>query len=145
VSSQSPHDALVGSCYSHHTSRSLVHSSPRFAAVHPAPYYFPWRLFVDFIAFAAFAHASRPSSPHRHLRHSVQMYPSTTQFFSSRASRIDHLSTLPQQLSTNEIVAMKKIRLEDDDEGVPSTALREVSVLMELGQSTGYGSDSVVR
>ncbi|KAL8283788.1 hypothetical protein RQP46_005220 [Phenoliferia psychrophenolica] len=50
------------------------------------------------------------------------------------------------QLSTNTIVAMKKIRLEvDDDEGVPSTALREVSVLMELGQSTSHGSECVVR
>ena len=40
---------------------------------------------------------------------------------------------------------MKKIRLEDDDEGVPSTALREVSVLMELGESQGPGADNVVR
>jgi cyclin-dependent kinase len=40
---------------------------------------------------------------------------------------------------------MKKIRLEDDDEGVPSTALREVSVLMELGQSQHAGSESIVK
>lgn len=40
---------------------------------------------------------------------------------------------------------MKKIRLEDDDEGVPSTALREVSVLMELGQSQHRGSESIVK
>jgi hypothetical protein len=40
---------------------------------------------------------------------------------------------------------MKKIRLEDDDEGVPSTALREVSVLMELGQSEARGSECVVK
>lgn len=40
---------------------------------------------------------------------------------------------------------MKKIRLEDDEEGVPSTALREVSVLMELGQSTSKGSECVVK
>lgn len=40
---------------------------------------------------------------------------------------------------------MKKIRLEDDDEGVPSTALREVSVLMELGQSSHKGSESIVK
>jgi len=33
---------------------------------------------------------------------------------------------------TKEIVALKKIKLEDVDEGVPSTALREVSVLKEL-------------
>ncbi len=33
---------------------------------------------------------------------------------------------------TNEIVALKKIRLEADDEGVPSTALREVSILLSL-------------
>lgn len=34
--------------------------------------------------------------------------------------------------STNQIVAMKKIRLEDKDEGVPSTAIREISLLKEL-------------
>jgi serine/threonine protein kinase len=33
---------------------------------------------------------------------------------------------------TGEIVALKKIRLESEDEGVPSTAIREVSVLKEL-------------
>jgi cyclin-dependent kinase len=30
------------------------------------------------------------------------------------------------------IVAMKKIRLDQEDDGVPSTALREISVLKEL-------------
>ncbi|GAA5973107.1 hypothetical protein JCM21900_001128 [Sporobolomyces salmonicolor] len=50
-----------------------------------------------------------------------------------------------KQLQTGQIVAMKKIRLEDDDEGVPSTALREVSVLMELGQSAHRGSECVVK
>ncbi|CAD5122471.1 DgyrCDS10894 [Dimorphilus gyrociliatus] len=33
---------------------------------------------------------------------------------------------------TNEIVAMKKIRLENEDEGIPSTAIREISMLREL-------------
>ncbi len=33
---------------------------------------------------------------------------------------------------TNEIVALKKIRLENTDEGIPSTAIREISVLQEL-------------
>ena len=33
---------------------------------------------------------------------------------------------------TNQIVALKKIRLENEDEGVPSTAIREISVLKEL-------------
>lgn len=33
---------------------------------------------------------------------------------------------------TNTVVAMKKIRLEGDDEGVPSTAIREISLLKEL-------------
>eukprot|EP00123_Amoebidium_parasiticum_P001422 comp12503_c0_seq1/m.7461 comp12503_c0_seq1/g.7461 ORF comp12503_c0_seq1/g.7461 comp12503_c0_seq1/m.7461 type:complete len:296 (-) comp12503_c0_seq1:468-1355(-) len=33
---------------------------------------------------------------------------------------------------TGETVALKKIKLEGDDEGVPSTAIREVSALMEL-------------
>uniref|UniRef100_A0A6G1SF75 Cyclin-dependent kinase 1-A n=1 Tax=Aceria tosichella TaxID=561515 RepID=A0A6G1SF75_9ACAR len=33
---------------------------------------------------------------------------------------------------TNKIVALKKIRLENEDEGVPSTAMREISLLKEL-------------
>lgn len=31
--------------------------------------------------------------------------------------------------TTNEIVALKKIRLEHTDEGMPSTAIREIAVL----------------
>ncbi|KAM6956692.1 cyclin-dependent kinase 1 [Aplochiton taeniatus] len=34
--------------------------------------------------------------------------------------------------STGQIVAMKKIRLESEEEGVPSTAVREISLLKEL-------------
>mgnify|MGYP000270448700 FL=1 len=34
--------------------------------------------------------------------------------------------------ATGELVALKKIRLESDDEGVPSTAIREISLLKEL-------------
>jgi serine/threonine protein kinase len=33
---------------------------------------------------------------------------------------------------TGAVVALKKIRLEVEDEGVPSTALREISLLKEL-------------
>jgi len=33
---------------------------------------------------------------------------------------------------TNMIVALKKIRLEQEEEGVPSTAIREVALLKEL-------------
>lgn len=33
---------------------------------------------------------------------------------------------------TNETVALKKIRLENEEEGVPSTAIREISLLKEL-------------
>lgn len=33
---------------------------------------------------------------------------------------------------TAEYVALKKIRLETEDEGVPSTAIREISLLKEL-------------
>ncbi|KAJ2395273.1 Cyclin-dependent kinase 18 [Coemansia sp. RSA 2559] len=35
-------------------------------------------------------------------------------------------------LRTGATVAMKKIRLEVDDEGVPSTTIREISLLKEL-------------
>jgi serine/threonine protein kinase len=34
--------------------------------------------------------------------------------------------------NTGATVALKKIRLENEDEGVPSTAIREISVLKEL-------------
>ena len=33
---------------------------------------------------------------------------------------------------SGDIVALKKIRLEREDEGVPSTAIREISLLKEL-------------
>lgn len=33
---------------------------------------------------------------------------------------------------TNQLVALKKIKLENEDEGVPSTAMREISILKEL-------------
>lgn len=33
---------------------------------------------------------------------------------------------------TNEVVAIKKIRLEREDDGVPSTAIREISLLKNL-------------
>ena len=34
-----------------------------------------------------------------------------------------------RDLVTNEYVALKKIRLEKEDDGVPSTAIREISLL----------------
>lgn len=34
--------------------------------------------------------------------------------------------------NTGNVVALKKIRLESEEEGVPSTAIREISVLKEL-------------
>lgn len=37
-----------------------------------------------------------------------------------------------KEIKTNKLVALKKIRLEIEDEGVPSTALREISLLKEL-------------
>ena len=33
---------------------------------------------------------------------------------------------------TNEIIALKKIRLDTEDEGVPSTAIREIALLKEI-------------
>lgn len=44
-----------------------------------------------------------------------------------------------RDITTGEIVALKKIRLEAEDEGVPSTAIREISLLKELKD------DNVVR
>lgn len=37
-----------------------------------------------------------------------------------------------QDKATGEIVALKKIRLEKEDDGVPSTAIREISLLKSL-------------
>ena len=37
-----------------------------------------------------------------------------------------------QNLQTGEFVAIKKIRLEKEDDGVPSTAIREISLLKNL-------------
>ena len=37
-----------------------------------------------------------------------------------------------REVKTGKIVALKKIRLEAEDEGVPSTAIREISLLKEL-------------
>ncbi len=37
-----------------------------------------------------------------------------------------------EDTKTGEIYALKKIRLESVDEGIPSTAIREISLLKEL-------------
>lgn len=44
---------------------------------------------------------------------------------------------------TNETIALKKIRLEQEDEGVPSTAIREISLLKEMqhGNIVRYATD----
>lgn len=34
--------------------------------------------------------------------------------------------------TNEELVALKKIRLESEDEGIPSTAIREIALLKEL-------------
>ncbi|XP_037961117.1 cyclin-dependent kinase 1-like [Teleopsis dalmanni] len=49
-----------------------------------------------------------------------------------------------KNLSTGQIVAMKKIRLESDDEGIPSTAIREISLLKELTHPNIVCLDDVV-
>ena len=41
-----------------------------------------------------------------------------------------------KDMQTNAIVALKKIRLEAEDEGVPSTAIREISLLKEMKDDT---------
>lgn len=52
----------------------------------------------------------------------------------SRAFSADALSMQyrSRNKDTGEIVALKKIRLEAEDEGVPSTAIREISLLKEM-------------
>ncbi|KAJ7602453.1 kinase-like domain-containing protein [Mycena polygramma] len=56
-----------------------------------------------------------------------------------RYSKIEKVGTYgvvykARDLSTGGIVALKKIRLEAEDEGIPSTAIREISLLKELNE-----------
>jgi serine/threonine protein kinase len=37
-----------------------------------------------------------------------------------------------RDIDTKKIYALKKIRLESEDEGIPSTAIREIALLKEL-------------
>lgn len=37
--------------------------------------------------------------------------------------------------NTGDFLALKKIRLDDEDEGVPGTAIREVALLKELSRN----------
>ena len=46
---------------------------------------------------------------------------------------------------TGDIVALKKIRLEQEDEGVPPTAIREISLLKELQHPNIVGCDALRR
>ena len=41
-----------------------------------------------------------------------------------------------RNIDTGDIVALKRIRLESEDEGVPCTTIREISLLKELKHST---------
>lgn len=45
---------------------------------------------------------------------------------------------------TGEFVAIKKIRMESDDEGIPSTAIREISLLRELAHPNIVGLQEVL-
>lgn len=46
--------------------------------------------------------------------------------------------------ATGELVAMKKIRLESEEEGVPSTAIREISLLKELAHPNVVALEEVI-
>lgn len=49
-----------------------------------------------------------------------------------------------KDLRTNKIVALKKIRLENEDEGMPSTAMREIAILKELDHPNIVGLEDVI-
>ncbi|KHN80331.1 Cyclin-dependent kinase 1 [Toxocara canis] len=49
-----------------------------------------------------------------------------------------------RNVKTNQMVAMKKIRLECEDEGVPATALREMSLLRELRHPNIVSLEAVI-
>lgn len=39
-----------------------------------------------------------------------------------------------KDMRTGQLVALKKIRLDSEDEGIPSTSIREISLLKELSK-----------
>eukprot|EP00667_Euglena_gracilis_P012457 EG_transcript_12795 len=49
-----------------------------------------------------------------------------------------------EDTQTGRIIALKKIRLETEDEGVPSTAIREISILKELQHPNIVGLTDVI-
>ncbi|KAI2804640.1 hypothetical protein RDWZM_007964 [Blomia tropicalis] len=51
---------------------------------------------------------------------------------------------LAKHKRTDETVALKKIRLENEDEGVPSTAIREITILKELEHKNIVGLKDVI-
>ena len=42
------------------------------------------------------------------------------------------------------MVAIKKVRLDDDEEGIPSTSLREISILTELKHPNIVKLDEII-
>jgi len=58
----------------------------------------------------------------------VRLCPLTALFFSGTYGVVYKA----KDLNSGQVVALKKIRLEAEDEGVPSTAIREISLLKEL-------------
>ena len=47
-------------------------------------------------------------------------------------------------MTAGEIIALKRIRLEQEEEGVPSTAIREISLLKELQHNNVVRLEDVV-
>lgn len=50
----------------------------------------------------------------------------------------------PSGLPAGAVIALKKIRLEQEEEGVPSTAIREISLLKELRHNNVVRLENVV-
>lgn len=59
-------------------------------------------------------------------------------------SDISHSPTRFLFSDTNDIVALKKIRLETEDEGVPATAIREISLLLDVQHPNVVGLREIV-
>lgn len=50
-----------------------------------------------------------------------------------------------KELATGEVVALKKVRMDNEKEGFPITAIREIKILQQLHEDKTRPCDNIVR